>query len=88
MDKKNKKQSEAKNETRKEDILDKINPDDAITILEILAREDASIAKRIEKIAMEQPREIDVDDIASQLYFELDSIPVEDVWENSGSTRY
>jgi len=88
MAKKSKKQYEAKIETKKENILDKINPDVAFAILEILAREDTSIAKRIEKIAMEQLREIDVDDIASQLYFELDSIPVEDVWENSGSTRY
>jgi hypothetical protein len=88
MAKTSKKQSGTKNETRKEDILDKINPDDAFAILGILAREDTSIAKRIEKIAIEQLREIDVDDITSQLYFELDSIPVEDVWDNSGSTRY
>lgn len=71
-----------------ENIFDKITSDDAFAILEILAKGDTNIARRIEQIAMEHLGGVDIEDIASQVFFDLDNIAVEEVWDRSGSTRY
>ena len=73
------------NKTR--NIFDEISADDALAILRLLAKEDTKIARRIEQIAIEYLRDVDIEDIASQVYFERDSIEVEEVWERSGRTR-
>ena len=72
---------------KKTNILDQITADDAIAILKILAQEDKRVGERIEQIAMEYLSGVDIEDIASQVYFDLDNIEVEEVWERSGSTR-
>ncbi|WP_292590058.1 hypothetical protein [Mesotoga sp. UBA5557] len=82
----NNKQSRAV--TKKKKVLDKINGHDALIILKALANEDRSIAKRIEQIALEYLRDIDVENVASQVYYALEGIEVEDLWEQSGSMRY
>ncbi len=82
----NNKQSRAV--TKKKKVLDKINGHDALIILKALASEDRSIAKRIEQIALEYLRDIDVENVASQVYHALEGIEVEDLWEQSGSMRY
>ncbi|MCK4937846.1 MAG: hypothetical protein KAR85_04500 [Methanosarcinales archaeon] len=68
-------------------IFDEISANDAFAILKILAGKDEDILERIEQIAIEYLSGVDIDDIASQVYFNLDNIPVEDVWDRSGSTR-
>jgi len=80
------KQSQAA--TEKENVLDKLDGHDALLILKALASEDQSIAKRIEQIALEYLRSVDVEDIASQVYSTLESLEVEDLWDQSGGTRY
>ena|SRR5690554_567825 len=72
----------------KNKVLDEITAADALSILRILAEENKGIAKRIEEIAVNLLSEIDSDDIASEVYFELDLIEVEELWDRSGSTRY
>lgn len=74
-------------ETMKGDILDAIGSDDAFAILRRLAREDQEIAKRIEQIAIEYLEGFDIEDIAFEVYYALDRIEVEEVWDRSGSTR-
>ena len=64
-----------------------ISADDALAILRLLAKEDAKIANRIEQIAIEYLSDVDIEDIASEVYFDLDSIAVEEVWDRSGRTR-
>lgn len=88
MAKKSNKPSETKNKPEDKDILSKINADDAFVILKILAKEDVNIAKRIEQIATEYLSGVDIEDIASQVYFDLDSIKVEELWDRSGRTRH
>jgi hypothetical protein len=73
------------NKTR--NIFDEISADDALAILRLLAKEDPKVAKRIEQIAIEYLSDVDIEDIASEVYFELDSIEVEEVWDRSGRTR-
>ena len=79
--------SKTKKESDKINILDKINSNDALAILKILCKEDVDIAKRIEQIAKKYLSGVDIDDIASEVYLDLDGIEVEEVWDRSGSTR-
>lgn len=64
-----------------------ISSDDAFDILSLIAREDQKIAKRIEQIAIEYLKSVDIEDIAFEVYFALDCIEVEEVWNRSGNTR-
>ena len=73
------------NKTR--NILDEISADDAFAILRRLAKEDPKVANRIEQFAIEYLSGVDIEDIAAQVYFDLDSIEVEEVWDRSGRTR-
>ena len=72
---------------KKKNILDEINEEDAYVILMKLIGEDEEIKKRIEKIASDHFSDVDSDGIAEQVFDELDSIDVHDLWDQSGSTR-
>ena len=69
-------------------VLDKVGTEHANEILQRLADEDAKISKRIEELALEYLMRVDPDDIAEDVFYDLDILDVEDVWKNSGSTRY
>jgi len=69
-------------------VLDKVGTEHAIEILKRLADEDAKISKRIQELALEYLTEVDPDDIAEDIFYDLNILDVEDVWNNSGSTRY
>ena len=72
-------------------ILQQISPQEALSILKILAEEDQTIAVRIEQIFRENilidSTKEDIDEIADSVCSYLEFIDVEDVWHNSGSTR-
>ncbi len=74
------------NTKRKRNIFKIITPDDAFEILHTLAKEDANIAKRIEQLAMEYLSDVQVDEVAGNVYSALDALEVEDLWDSSGST--
>lgn len=82
----NRGESEKKTEIPQE-VLDDIICDHSYTILNRLSRENEDLKKRIEKIALEYMKGVDEEAVADDLFDDLDSIPVEDVWDNSGSTR-
>ena len=77
--------SKTKNE--KQNLLDAINPHDAVQILRILYAEDEKIAARIERVAHEYLSEVDVDAIAEDVYSELDNLQVEELWDRSGRSH-
>lgn len=79
--------SETINGNVEKNIFDAISADDAYQILRILANGDSNIAKRIEEITEEFLMCVDVEDIAEDVYYDLNSLRVEDVWDNSGGTR-
>ena len=83
-----KKNSSASKISEKKQIMDDIRARHAYEILNRLADEDAKISKRIEKLASEYLREVDTDDVADGVFHDLDSLEVEDVWDNSGGTRH
>jgi len=72
---------------KKEIVLDKIDECEALAILRILAK-DKELAGKIEEIATERLSEVDIEDVAHDVFSDLDGIDVEDVWKNSGGTRY
>lgn len=71
---------------KRKSILEVISPQEALSVLNQLTK-DPQICKRAEEIALAVVGDVDVDTIAEEVFFELDSIAVEDVWDNSGSTR-
>ncbi len=72
----------------KKQVLDDISAEHAYEIPKKLADEDAKISKRIEELALEYLVKVDPDNIAERVFSDLDSLDVEDVWTNSGRTRY
>jgi len=71
---------------RKKDILATISPAEASAVLNELAK-DPQIRKRAEEIALAVVGDVNIDAVAEDVFYELDSIAVEDVWDNSGATR-
>jgi hypothetical protein len=69
-------------------VLDDVSSEHAHVILKRLADEDSKISKRIEELALEYLTEVDPDGIAEDIFYDLNILDVEDVWNNSGSTRY
>jgi hypothetical protein len=72
----------------KRDLLDSINPEDALYVLKVLMNEDRKISDRILQILMERLHELDSYEITMDLYYQLDQLEVEELWDRSGSTRY
>ena len=70
------------------DILDIIKPDDALQILRQLAKQSNEIREKIQKLAMEILSDVDSESIADEVYFELNGLDVEDLWDRSGKTRH
>jgi len=73
--------------SKSENSIDAMSADDALVILRTLAQEDINIAKRIEQLAMDDLRDVDIDVVAEEVCWALDDLEVEEVWNRSGSTR-
>jgi hypothetical protein len=70
------------------EILDHLSPTDALSILRTLADRDEALARRIAEIATGHLGDIDSEEVAAELYAELDALEVEEVWDRAGETRY
>jgi hypothetical protein len=68
-------------------ILESISAVDGLVILKKLAREDTALLKRIENTAIEIFREVMIEDVADEVFCDLDSLEVEEIWDSSGATR-
>lgn len=66
-------------------ILNNISADSALKILKNLAN-DGDTAKKIEELALGHLTEVNPDSIAENIFNDLNSLEVEEVWENSGNT--
>ena len=69
------------------EVINQLSPQDALAVLKVLADSDVRLAKRIAEIATEYLSEVDPQDVAEEVYFGLESLQVEDVWDKAGSTR-
>jgi len=69
-------------------LLNLITPEDAKMILKKLILEDPRIAMQVKRIADEMLKGIDIDDVAEEIFYSLNSIEIEEIWDRSGSTRH
>ncbi len=67
------------------DILDKIQPTEALVILRKLAESDTGMRKRIAEIAEDLIKDVDIDEICDSVFSTLDLIDVHELWDKSGS---
>ena len=72
----------------KSSVLEELSPSQGLEILKRLANEDTNISKRVKMLALEYLSEIEPDEIADEVFFDLNGIEIEDVWKNSGRTRH
>jgi len=70
------------------EIIDHLSPTDALSILRTLAASDEGLAARIAGIATAHLSEVDPEEVAAELYDELDGLEVEEVWDRAGRTRH
>jgi hypothetical protein len=79
--------SKTKKTQKSKDIFDSVTPGDAMTILQSLAREDPDLRRKIERMVIDILGEVNTDELAGEVFYELDAIQVEDLWDRSGGTR-
>jgi hypothetical protein len=70
------------------EIIDQLSPEDAVVVLKTLARDDERLAARIAELAMAHLDAVDQEEVALEVYEELDLLKVEEVWDRAGSTRH
>jgi len=69
-------------------IIDHLSPNDALAILRILVHEDDRLGARIAEVATSYLSNVDPEEIALDLYAELDALNVEEVWDRAGASRH
>ena len=69
-------------------LIDKISPKEALTILKQLAKTDKIIEKKIIEIADIIIRNVDIEEICDDVIGVLNGVDVEELWDRSGSTRF
>lgn len=79
---------DAKQNKKANDILNNITSYDAKSILRIILERHAELTDEIYLIAMELLSDVNSEDIAIDVFNELNSIQVEELWDRSGATRY
>ena len=71
----------------KEDIFDRISPNEALGILKQIAKDDKSVKKRIVELAEISFGDVDMEEICEAVFYELDGIDVHELWDHAGPTR-
>jgi hypothetical protein len=69
---------------KKDDIFEKISPNEALKILRQIAKTDKNLKKKIIELAEDLFRDVDVDDICETVFNVLDGIDVHEVWDRAG----
>ena len=70
------------------EIIDHLSFTDALSILRTLADSDEALARRIAEASTARLSGVDPEEVAAELYDELDDLEVEEVWDRAGETRY
>lgn len=71
----------------KNKILDVISGAEALIILRQLEKNDPAMRKKIEKMAEQLIKEVDMEGICEAVFFDLDQIEVEELWDRAGASR-
>ena len=68
----------------KDDIFNKISPDEALEILKQFAKTDKKLKTRIIELAEDILRNVDVEAVCDEVFYELDGIDVHELWDRAG----
>jgi len=68
----------------KDDIFNKISPNEALIILRQIAKTDKEFKKKIIELAEDSFRDVDVDEICGAVFYALDGIDVHELWDRAG----
>jgi len=68
-------------------VLDTLSPDEALAVLKEPTGSNLSIRKKAEQIAIRLIADVDSEHVAEDVFWALDSIAVEEVWDKSGRKR-
>lgn len=71
----------------KTDILDVLTPDQAVTVLKQLMATAPELRRKARQLALKLIGDVDVEGVAEGVFWDLDSIAVEEVWDRSGRKR-
>ena len=69
---------------KKDDIFNKISPNEALEILRQLTKTDYNLKKKIMELAEELFRDVDVEKICEDVFYALDGIDVHELWDRAG----
>lgn len=69
----------------KDNIFDKISPNEALQILKKIAKTDKKLKSKIIELAEKSIRNVDVEAICEDVFYELDGIDVHELWDRAGS---
>jgi len=68
----------------KEDIFNKISPNEALKILRQISKTDNVLKDKIIALAEDLFSDIDIDEICEAVFYELDGIDVHELWDRAG----
>ena len=68
----------------KNDILDKITPNEALEILRQISRTDKNLKMKIIELAEDLFKDVEVDEICDAVFDALDGIDVHELWDRAG----
>lgn len=71
----------------KDDIFNRISPDDALIILRQITKTDKDLIKKVIELAENLFRDVDFDAICEDVFYALDGIDVHELWDRSGPNR-
>ena len=74
--------------TKRDVVIEKLTPQQALEILKRLSQNEGKIGEAVRAEARTLLQAVDLDETADEVFFVLDSIDVEDCWDRSGSSRY
>jgi hypothetical protein len=69
---------------KKDDIFNKITPDEALKILRRLTKTDIDLKTKVVELAEELFRDVDIDQIGEDVFDALDGIDVHELWDRAG----
>ncbi|MBW2012408.1 MAG: hypothetical protein JRI69_01290 [Deltaproteobacteria bacterium] len=69
----------------KNDIFNKITPEEALGILKCISKTDNKIKRKIIDLAEDLFRNVNIEEICENVYYALDGIGVHELWDRSGA---
>ena len=66
-------------------LLEQISGEEALKILRLLSAQDQDIENRIEELAENILKDVDLEEVSEEVFSDLDNIDVHDLWDQSGA---